>query len=91
MVKTKKEPAEIVGFVAGALTTLSFLPQVILVWGMRPLPAVAISFPMYIAFCFGVSGWMIYGTMIKSRPVIAWNAITLAFALSVLVYKLMYG
>ena len=79
------------GFVTGALTTLSFMPQVYQVWASKPIPATAISLPMYIIFVVGISGWLVYGVRIKSTPVVVWNAITLVLAASVLAYKLMYG
>ncbi len=79
------------GFVAGALATGSFVPQVYKVWAERPMPATAISLPMYVIFILGVSGWLIFGVRIKSGPVVIWNAITLALAALILAYKLMYG
>ena len=87
----KSRFAEILGFVAGALTAFAFVPQVILVWGMKPAPVDDISLPMYAILCSGVLGWVIYGILIKSRPIVVWNAITFLLALSVLVYKFIYG
>lgn len=87
----KSRFAEILGFVVGALTTFAFIPQVILVWSMKPAPADAISLPMYAILCSGVLGWVIYGILIKSRPIIVWNATTLLLAFFVLVYKFTYG
>jgi len=83
--------SEILGFIAGALTTFAFIPGVILIWSMKPTPAIAISLLMYSSFCLGVLCWFIFGIMIKSRPVIFWNFVTLCLASTILVYKYMYG
>ena len=74
---------EIVGWVAGCLTTLSFVPQVVLALRTRDLSA--ISIPMYVAFCIGVALWMVYGIYKPSPPVVAANAVTLALAGTILV------
>ncbi|MEK9194298.1 MAG: SemiSWEET transporter [Patescibacteria group bacterium] len=82
---------EFLGFVSGALATFAFVPQVIRVWKMKPAPATAISLPMYAVFCLGVLGWLFYGILIGSLPVMVWNIITFMLALSVLLYKKIYG
>jgi len=46
-----------------------------------------ISLPMYSLFSLGVSGWLIYGLMIDSWPIIAANSITLILACIVLYLK----
>jgi MtN3 and saliva related transmembrane protein len=74
---------EIIGWVAGCLTTLSFVPQVVLALRTRDLSA--ISIPMYVAFCIGVALWVVYGVYKPSPPVIAANAVTLALAGTILV------
>lgn len=87
----KNKLVEFIGFISGALTSLSFFPQVILVWKMKPAPAAAISLPMYVMFCLGICGWLVYGNTIRSRPIMFWNTVTLTLAFSVLVYKCIYG
>ena len=82
---------ECLGLFAGTLTTIAFLPQVIKVWKARPQPATAISLPMYSIFNVGVACWLIYGILVRSVPVTLANVFTLILALSVLVYKLIYG
>lgn len=82
---------EVLGFVSGALATAAFIPQVVTVWTMRPAPAIAVSLATYVIFSLGVTGWFVYGVRIKKLPVMVWNAITLVLALSILVYKCIYG
>lgn len=79
---------EILGFAAGSLTTFAFLPQLIKTW--RSKSAKDISLGMFIAFCFGVLFWLIYGILIKTLPLIIFNGITLIFALIILIFKLIY-
>lgn len=87
----KDKATELIGLISAALTTLSFVPGVIAVWRLRPAPAIAISTPMYLALSLGIIGWIIYGFRIKSNPVICANIITISFALSILLYKFLYG
>ena len=77
------------GFVAAALTTVSFLPQVLKVWQTRS--AKDVSLGMYFLLSFGVALWLIYGIFIHSWPVILSNLITLFLAGTVLVMKLKFG
>ncbi len=74
------------GFVAGALTTTAFLPQVLKSWQTRDLSG--ISLRMYSLFTAGVALWLIYGVALANWPIILWNLITLLLAGGVLILKL---
>ncbi len=87
----KMKRVEILGLLAGVCTTSAFIPQVYTVWSMRPVPATSISLPMYILFIIGVIIWAIYGVKVKSHSIIIMNSITSVLALSILVYKCIYG
>lgn len=76
---------DLLGFVAAACTTLSFIPQVLLVW--RERSAAGVSTGMYLIFSFGVFLWFCYGLMTGAWPVIIANAVTLLLALCVLGMK----
>lgn len=78
----------ILGFLAGSLTTASFIPQLIKVWRSRS--TADISLVMYIAFTVGIILWIIYGFMCGSLPVIITNFITLAITFVILGLKLRY-
>jgi MtN3 and saliva related transmembrane protein len=82
---------EIIGIIAGICTSLSFVPQVYTVWSMRPTPAASISLTMYIFFTMGVIVWAYYGIKVKSQSIIIVNSITAVLAMSILVYKCIYG
>jgi MtN3 and saliva related transmembrane protein len=73
------------GFVAGALTTAAFVPQVVKSWTSRDLSG--ISLRMYSLFTTGVALWLLYGIALGSWPVIVCNAITLVLAGGVLYLK----
>lgn len=83
------EGSEAVGLVAGALTTASFVPQVIKTWRTRS--AKDFSLPMLLLFTLGVGLWLVYGVMIGSRPVIVPNVITLVLTAYILSVKLRLG
>lgn len=78
----------LLGLLAGTLTTISFLPQVIKTWTSKS--AKDVSLGMFITFCLGVVLWIIYGTLVQDLPVIATNLATFILASTVLVLKLKY-
>jgi len=80
------ELTETLGFVAGACTTIAFLPQVLQVWRTRS--ASDISLWMYCVFVFGVALWLAYGIFVAAMPLIITNVVTLLLAGAVLVMKL---
>ncbi|KPJ95282.1 MAG: hypothetical protein AMJ53_03115 [Gammaproteobacteria bacterium SG8_11] len=82
------DTVEIVGGLAGVLTTIAFIPQVVKTWRSRS--AEDISLFMFLLFSTGVALWLIYGIAIGSVPVIAANAITLMLAVAILVLKVRY-
>lgn len=78
-----------IGLAAGALTTLSFLPQALKVWRTRSTRDLSLG--MYMAFTAGVALWLAYGILLHAWPIILANAITLALAGLILLYKLHRG
>ncbi len=52
----------IVGLVAGFLTTVSFLPQVLRTWKSRS--TADISLVMFLIYVTGILLWLIYGLML---------------------------
>jgi MtN3 and saliva related transmembrane protein len=76
----------LIGYISAFLTTLAFVPQALHSWKTRDLSG--ISLPMYSLFSIGVMGWIIYGFMIASLPIILANVVTFLLACAVLVLKL---
>ena len=81
--------ADWLGYVAGTLTTVAFVPQVFRLWRTRSVRDISLG--MYLTFTAGVALWVAYGLMIDALPVIVTNAITLVFAGAVLVLKLRFS
>jgi MtN3 and saliva related transmembrane protein len=77
-----------IGIIAGTLTTIAFLPQVIHV--LKTKSTEDISLMMYVVFITGIVFWLIYGILLGAWPVIIANVVTFILALIVLVMKLRY-
>jgi MtN3 and saliva related transmembrane protein len=78
----------IIGYLAAFGTTISFLPQAVKT--IKTKNTSGISLPMYALFTVGTLFWLLYGIDIGSYQVTIANAITFAFALIILVYKVRY-
>lgn len=83
-----REVVDILGLIAGTLTTIAFLPQLYKTWQSKS--ANDVSSVMMITFCIGVFLWFIYGLAIQAMPVIVANAVTLVLALLILLLKIRY-
>lgn len=79
---------QLLGLLAGSLTTAAFLPQVLKTWKSRS--AKDLSLGMFSLFCLGVAMWLVYGLMVKDVPVIAANLVTLLLASTLLFFKLRF-
>jgi MtN3 and saliva related transmembrane protein len=77
---------ELIGFLAGSLTTASFLPQAIMT--IKTRDTTSLSLGMYTLFTFGVLAWLIYGIQLGDYAIILSNAITLTLAASILSVKI---
>lgn len=73
------------GFMAGALTTAAWLPQLIRTWRLRS--AEGISAGYLGVFGAGVGGWLVYGCLTRDTAIIVTNAVTLTLLLSLVVVK----
>lgn len=81
-------PINLLGFLAGTLTTLSFLPQVYKAWTTRRCDD--LSMTMLLAFASGALLWMIYGLWLRAAPIILANAVTLALVLALIALKMRF-
>ena len=80
---------EILGLVAGAITTGSFVPQVVKVYQIRSAREISLVFTLL--FILGDLLWLGYGIYIQQIPIIVWNILGAVLALGLLVGKLRYG
>lgn len=78
--------ADLVGSLAGILTTIAFVPQVIKTWRSRSTRDISLT--MWLVFWLGVAMWLVYGMLMGAWPIIIANAFTLVLAGTVLVIKL---
>jgi len=82
----KTTAAHIIGYLAGFITTVSFVPQVIKVYQTKHTKD--LSLVMLVLFCSGVSLWTVYGIVLGQVPIIIPNAVVLVLASYILVMKL---
>jgi MtN3 and saliva related transmembrane protein len=80
---------DVLGYVAGLLTTLAFIPQAVQTWRTRRADGVSLG--MYVVFVIGVTLWFIYGCVLGSWPLILANGVTLLLAGFILAMKIRYG
>lgn len=80
---------ELLGFAAGALTTVAYVPQIWRLFRLRS--AHEISLPFTTLFIVGIALWLSYGIWLSLPPVIIWNAATLALGCAMLYAKLRFG
>jgi MtN3 and saliva related transmembrane protein len=81
---------DILGYSAGAITTLTFLPQVIKTWKMKS--ARDVSLLMFIIAAVNEVMWIGYGALLNpvNWVIIITNTIVLAMSLTMIVLKLRY-
>ena len=77
------------GYIAGAFTTFSFIPQIIHVFKTKSARDISLTFN---AMLFtGILLWLSYGIWKKDAPIIIWNAIAAVLTFTLLYAKLRYG
>ena len=79
---------DILGYVAGAVTALTFLPQVIKTW--KEKSAKDISLPMFMIAASNNIMWIVYGALLNNWVIILTNSVVLSFALIMIFFKLRY-
>ena len=79
---------ELLGYIAAALTTISFVPQVVKIWRFRSVKDISIS--MYIIYTLSVILWLIYGITIKSMPLVIAEILTLILVSTILTLKYLW-
>lgn len=81
---------QIIGLVAGACTTIAFVPQVIKTY--RSKSAKDLSSGMFLTFWFGIILWLIYGIIKNDLPIMVanTNTLTLVLATVILILKIKF-
>jgi MtN3 and saliva related transmembrane protein len=75
----------LIGTLAGGLTTIAFIPQVARTW--KTGSARDISLFTYLLFSSGVLLWLIYGIRLQALPIVLANGVTLLLSVSILALK----
>jgi len=79
---------DILGYSAGAITSLTFLPQVIKTWKVKS--AKDISLLMFLIAAINEVMWIIYGALLNNWVIILTNIIVLSMALTMIYFKLRF-
>lgn len=77
-----------VGTLAGILTTIAFVPQVVKTFKTKDTSGLSLG--MYSMQVLGILLWMIHGFMIKDVSLAGANVVTFCLAVSILFCKLKY-
>ncbi len=80
---------DILGYAAGAITSLTFLPQVVKTW--REKSAKDVSLLMFIIAAINEVMWIVYGALLDNWVIILTNAIVLSMSLIMIFLKLRYN
>ena len=81
--------SDLIGYLAAALTTCSFVPQAMHTFRTRDVSGISLG--MYSVFTVGIALWLLYGLALSAWPIVVANAITLLLAGTILGMKLVYG
>ena len=76
------------GYSAGAITSLTFLPQVIKTWKLKS--ARDVSLLMFVIAAINEVMWIVYGALLNNWVIILTNAIVLAMSLTMIYLKFRY-
>lgn len=79
---------QILGLVAGTITSITFLPQVIKIWQTKS--AKDLSMAMLLLLMLGVILWLAYGLFVMDAAIIYTNSMVLAMSLIMLYFKLRF-
>ena len=79
---------ETLGYAAGIMTTIAFIPQILQIYKTKS--AKDVSLAMFLLFTTGVVLWLVYGIKANAFPVIVANAITLLLSCVILFFKFKY-
>ena len=76
---------KILGLIAGTITSITFIPQVLQIWKTKS--AKDISILMLSLLIIGVSLWLAYGIVVNDVAIIYTNGMVLAMSLLMLYFK----
>ena len=80
---------EILGYAAGAITCLTFLPQVIKTYKSKS--AKDVSLMMFVIAAVNEAMWIVYCALLNNWVIILTNAVVLSFSLIMIGLKFRYN
>ncbi len=79
---------DIIGYIGGVFSSISFLPQVIKIWKTKS--AHDLSMATLLLLTTNVTLWLSYGIAIASIPLWLTNAIVLSMVLTMIYFKIRF-
>jgi len=80
---------EIFGLIAGTVTSIGFIPQIVRGYKTKKLDDVSYFMPTILAV--GMTLWFIYGVFSNAIPIMAANAFGVGCCLTLIIMKKMYS
>ena len=80
---------DILGYSAGFITTLTFLPQVLKTY--KEKSAKDVSLNMFLIAAVNEVMWIVYGALKNDMVIILTNVVVLAMSLTMIFFKMKYG
>jgi MtN3 and saliva related transmembrane protein len=81
--------SEILGLIAGFLSTFAVLPQIMRVYKLKSAREISVIYNTMLLS--GIIMWLVYGIILDLMPLIVWNIIGGLLVLTLLLAKLKYG
>lgn len=78
-----------IGLLAGFITTLGYVPQVVKGYRSGRMDDVSIFMP--VVLMAGMTLWLIYGIVLEDIPIMLWNAVSVILNGVIIMMKLRYG
>lgn len=82
------EGIQIFGFVAGTVTALGMIPQLIKTWKTKKVDELSIK--MFLLYILGFSMWITYGVIRSDVPIIVTNSLSITITAIMIFLKLKY-
>jgi MtN3 and saliva related transmembrane protein len=80
---------QILGFIAGIITSGAMLPQLVKTWQTKKTEGLSIK--MFVVYLVGFGTWITYGFIRGDVPIIATNIISVIITSALLWLKIKYG
>ena len=78
----------VLGFLAGMLTTVGFVPQIVKGYRTKRMNDVSLTMPVLLSL--GMALWFFYGVILDDLPIMMWNMIALGLNIAVICLIISY-